>query len=328
MLIRRGKTPRVCRGSRGRDSDGSRCSRAASTASRRVVTRRCRTRFQRARAGRLDRAGLRDVGGEPVRRSGRGRHQSGSERCRDLHDGRRGHSGHRQRRQCECPDLQRIPSRADVPAEGRRHRDRPLQERARRGDGNPLTQNQVEPDGTYLYKFQVTRPGIFWYHPHHHASTNQVFKGLYGAIIVTDPNEAALQASGVLPSAAQTRVLALSDLTVCKAAPTNDTFTFDTTLPHVSGGATPDVQGATPKKLCEEEVFDDEGNPSATPLNAGDVPNIQKGGGSGAVAEGQTVLTNGKNVGARAGSPAAPGALAAGASTLDVRPGQGLRLQI
>jgi len=121
-----------------------------------------------------------------------------------------------------------------------------------RSDGTPLTQNQVEPDGTYLYKFQVTRPGIFWYHPHHHASTNQVFKGLYGAIIVTDPNEAALQASGVLPSAAQTRVLALSDLTVCKAAPTNDTFTFDTTLPHVSGGATPDVQGATPKKLCEE----------------------------------------------------------------------------
>ena len=37
-----------------------------------------------------------------------------------------------------------------------------------------------------------TGPGIFWYHPHHHSSTNQVFKGLYGMIVVEDPNEAAL----------------------------------------------------------------------------------------------------------------------------------------
>ena len=68
-------------------------------------------------------------------------------------------------------------------------------------DGTPLTQNQVPPSGTFLYKFKVTRPGIYWYHPHHHSSTNQVFKGLYGTIIVTDPNEAALQATGVLPPA-------------------------------------------------------------------------------------------------------------------------------
>ena len=51
-------------------------------------------------------------------------------------------------------------------------------------DGTPLTQNQVPPGGTFLYKFKVTRPGIYWYHPHHHSSTNQVFKGLYGPIIV------------------------------------------------------------------------------------------------------------------------------------------------
>ena len=40
------------------------------------------------------------------------------------------------------------------------------------------------------------------------------------------------------------------------------------------------------------------------------------------------MLTNGKNVGARAGSPSAPGALAAGASTLPVRAGQGVRLEL
>src|SRR5439155_9145678 len=59
-------------------------------------------------------------------------------------------------------------------------------------DGTPFTQNMVQPGGTFLYKFKVTRPGMFWYHPHHHTSTNQVFHGLYGLIVVTDPNEAAL----------------------------------------------------------------------------------------------------------------------------------------
>ena len=200
-------------------------------------------------------------------------------------------------------------------------------ELANASDGTPLTQNQVAPGDTFLYKFKISRPGIFWYHPHHHASTNQVFKGLYGAIIVTDPNEAALQTSGVIPSASQTRTLALSDITVCKEPP-NDAKTFDPSLPHVSGGALPANQGATPLQLCETAVLDDDGNVIAGPLPAGTVPNVQIGGHSGPVAEGQTVLTNGKNVGARAGDPSAPGALAAGASTLDVQPGQGLRLQI
>ena len=92
--------------------------------------------------------------------------------------------------------------RPDVPAQRRRHGDRPLREppeHARaastgtgsssrtRCDGTPFTQNQVPPGGNFLYKFKVTRPGIFWYHPHHHASTNQVFKGLYGMIVVTGP---------------------------------------------------------------------------------------------------------------------------------------------
>ena len=63
-------------------------------------------------------------------------------------------------------------------------------ELANASDGTPLTQNQVAPGGSFLYKFRVSRPGIYWYHPHHHASTNQVFKGLYGPIVITDPNEA------------------------------------------------------------------------------------------------------------------------------------------
>ncbi len=200
-------------------------------------------------------------------------------------------------------------------------------------DGTPYTQQQVPPNGTFLYKFKVTRPGIFWYHPHHHASTDQVFKGLYGMIVVTDPNEAALQQAGQIPSAADTKQIVLSDATVCKAPGTNDTQTYSSSLPWVGGGALPNQLGPTPKTLCEAPTaIDEDGNALPSGYQAGDIPAIQRNaGGPGPLSphnEGQTVLTNGKNVGARAGSPAAPGALAAGASTLTVRPGQGLRLQI
>ncbi len=201
-------------------------------------------------------------------------------------------------------------------------------------DGTPLTQNQVPPGGTFLYDFVVTRPGVYWYHPHHEVSTNQVFKGLYGSIIVTDPNEAALVGAGILPSAANTRTLALSDITVCKASGSNDTFTFDPgetdatfdpPFPWVGGGPLPQQAQPNPKDLCDTPI-DNHGDPLGGALAAGDVPNIQKH--TGRVNEGQTVLTNGVNVGGRAGTPSAPGALAAGASVLDVQPGQGLRLQI
>src|SRR5688500_7711036 len=35
-------------------------------------------------------------------------------------------------------------------------------------DGTPFTQNMVPPGGEFLYEFEVPRPGIYWYHPHHH----------------------------------------------------------------------------------------------------------------------------------------------------------------
>jgi FtsP/CotA-like multicopper oxidase with cupredoxin domain len=198
-------------------------------------------------------------------------------------------------------------------------------ELANASDGTPLAQNQVPPGGTFLYKFKVSRPGIFWYHPHHHASTDQVFKGLYGPIIITDPNEAALQASGVIPPLAQTLTLALSDITVCKAPGSNDARTYPASAPWIGGGALPD-QGTPPVSLCETSAIDEDGVARA-PFAAGDVPNIQSNVG-GRENEGQTVLTNGKNVGGRAGTPSAPGALDAGAATYNVEAGQGLRLRL
>ena len=201
-------------------------------------------------------------------------------------------------------------------------------------DGTPLTQNQVQPGGDFLYKFKVPRPGVFWYHPHHHSSTNQVFKGLYGAIIVTDPNEAPLIASGVIPNASRTRTVVLSDITLCKS-PTNDAVTYPPGggTPWSGPGPYPGQASPFPTDLCDTPM-DDHGAPIPGPLPAGAVPNIQIDplapipGPQTRMNEGQTVLTNGKNVGGRAGSPSAPGLLNGGASVLNVERGQGLRLQM
>jgi FtsP/CotA-like multicopper oxidase with cupredoxin domain len=198
-------------------------------------------------------------------------------------------------------------------------------------DGTPLTQNMVDPGHKFLYKFTVPRAGVFWYHPHHHSSTNQVFKGMYGSLIVTDPAEATLQANNVLPPQASTKTLVLSDITVCKAPGSNDAANFDSSLPWAGGGALPAQQAPHPTDLCDTPIDENgakiESPPGTpTPLNEHDVPNIQRT--SGPSNEGQTVLTNGKNVGGRAGDPSAPGSLAGGAEKLSVTPGTGLRMQI
>jgi FtsP/CotA-like multicopper oxidase with cupredoxin domain len=189
--------------------------------------------------------------------------------------------------------------------------------------------------GTYLYKFKVPRPGLYWYHPHHHHSTNRVFRGMYGMIVVTDPNEAALIASGVLPGPANTQQVVLSDITVCKAAGSNDAETYvdPTTLPLADraewlSGAT-SQPAPTPVTLCEiaptGSATKDDGTPATTSYTFGDIPSTVR---SGRTNEGQTVLTNGVYVGGRLGSPSLTGALAGTAQTMNVQSGQGLRLQI
>ena len=216
-------------------------------------------------------------------------------------------------------------------------------------DGTPFTQNMVPPGGDFLYEFTVTRPGLFWYHPHHHSSTNQVFKGLYGMIVVKDPNEDPLQSVGIIPSDAQTFPIVLSDMTVCRT--TNVVHTYNdnddaspaTTQPWAgSGGAAnmlPHQGGPTPSNLCQGPAIggkpypiDENGDPAGA-YSAGDIPAIQTKDANGRTNEGQTVLTNGKNVGARSGGPltdqpGGAGTLAAGAEIMNVQPGQGLRLQL
>ncbi|MDQ4131683.1 MAG: multicopper oxidase domain-containing protein [Actinomycetota bacterium] len=200
-------------------------------------------------------------------------------------------------------------------------------------DGTPLTQNAVEPGSSYLYRYKVPRPGVFWYHPHGHGATNQVFRGMYGSLIASDPNEPAVAATGAIPGPEATKTMMLSDTTVCKDPGENDTRTFDPSLPWLGTSPLPNQPGPTPRDLCEKPI-DNDGNPiidqngEPIPLQAGAVPNIQPAQSNARVNEGQTVLTNGRNVGGREGRPDAPGSLSAGASTLDVRPGQGIRLQL
>ena len=195
-------------------------------------------------------------------------------------------------------------------------------------DGTPLTQDQVAPGDSYTYDFVVTRPGVFWYHPHHQFSSNQVFKGMYGSIIVEDPNDAALVADDTLPAIGDTHTFVLSSTTVCKAPGSNDTATYDPSLPWAGGGPLPVQPGPTPFTLCEGSPVDHFGDP----LPAGEVhpegaiPNVSLPGTR--VNEGQTVLVNGMNVGGRGGDPSSPGSLDAGALTLAVQPGQGIRLQV
>ncbi|TFD91165.1 multicopper oxidase family protein [Cryobacterium serini] len=59
----------------------------------------------------------------------------------------------------------------------------------------------------YQYELPANHPpGVYWYHPHHHGfAADQVFGGLYGAIIVEDPDP--------IP-ASRERVLVISDITL------------------------------------------------------------------------------------------------------------------
>jgi len=59
-------------------------------------------------------------------------------------------------------------------------------------DGAPgFTQDLIPTGGEFRYEFTLPDAGTFWYHPHFD-SANQVGRGLYGAILVEDPNDPAV----------------------------------------------------------------------------------------------------------------------------------------
>jgi len=55
-------------------------------------------------------------------------------------------------------------------------------------DGVPgVTQEAVQPGGDFSYDFTTPDAGTYWYHSHYN-TTEQISRGLYGALIVEEPN--------------------------------------------------------------------------------------------------------------------------------------------
>lgn len=55
-------------------------------------------------------------------------------------------------------------------------------------DGTERTQDPVPPGGEFEYAFDLPDAGTYWYHPHVRSDV-QVGRGLYGALVVRDPDE-------------------------------------------------------------------------------------------------------------------------------------------
>ncbi len=72
----------------------------------------------------------------------------------------------------------------------------------------------VEPGGSHDYEYEIPSdhpPGVYWYHPHHHGNVaDQLFGGMYGAIIVGDVPSAAEPAIPVTSE----RVMVISDISL------------------------------------------------------------------------------------------------------------------
>lgn len=74
-------------------------------------------------------------------------------------------------------------------------------------DGSTISQEAVDPGETFRYEFDALTSSLFWYHPH--IDTNeQVERGLYGALLIEDPDEN--RSLGVTPG--DDHVLVLDDI--------------------------------------------------------------------------------------------------------------------
>ncbi len=102
----------------------------------------------------------------------------------------------------------------------------------------------VEPGAEHQYEYQLPEdhpPGIYWYHPHHHGTVaDQVFGGLYGAIIVEDDEAIPVD---------RERVLVVSDITLDSGGSLVSPSTMEQMMGRegelvlVNGGVEPELEG-------------------------------------------------------------------------------------
>jgi FtsP/CotA-like multicopper oxidase with cupredoxin domain len=64
-------------------------------------------------------------------------------------------------------------------------------------DGTQAVQPSVQPGETFVYRFTPPDAGTFWYHPHTN-ETEQMEKGLYGALLVRGADEPTVDREQVL----------------------------------------------------------------------------------------------------------------------------------
>lgn len=55
-------------------------------------------------------------------------------------------------------------------------------------DGTDSVQRPIQPGETFEYNFEVPDSGTFWYHAHQN-ETVQMERGMYGSIVISDPND-------------------------------------------------------------------------------------------------------------------------------------------
>lgn len=108
-------------------------------------------------------------------------------------------------------------------------------------DGVPgVTQEVVAPGGSFRYEYPLLDASAFWYHPHFQ-TLEQVGDGLYGAVLVSDPDEP--------PDLGRETVMAISDISLFEdGTPQHHPDTDETTV-FGREGATLLVNGQTAQRM-------------------------------------------------------------------------------
>ena len=175
-------------------------------------------------------------------------------------------------------DLQRIDPRPDVPAQGRRHGDRPLREPPRprrpastgtasscrtRATARRSPRTRSQPGGTFLYKFKVTRARDLLVPPAPPLLDQPGVQGPVRDDRRHRPERGRAAGAGHAPVSRGHEADSCSATPRCARAPGNDTATYAPGSPARRRRVSPAQPAPTPKDLCETPTAIDEDGQSA-----------------------------------------------------------------